>query len=162
VKREVAVGGAIARLDIAGETFVYQRADGAQASGPFRVTPVDSGSYLVSLGSRTYRVALGPLGEVSVNGRNLSMEVFDPRNLRASGPTRPQQGRVRISAPMPGKVIRVLVMPGDSVVPGQGLVVVEAMKMQNEMKAPQAGHVTEVRTEAGETVLAGDVLIVIE
>ena len=63
---------------------------------------------------------------------------------------------------MPGKVVRVLVNVGDSVDVGQGLVVVEAMKMQNEMKAARPGRVTEVRARAGETVSAGDTLVVLE
>jgi biotin carboxyl carrier protein len=63
---------------------------------------------------------------------------------------------------MPGKVVRVLVNVGDSVDAGQGLVVVEAMKMQNEMKAARPGWVIEVRAGAGETVCAGDTLVVLE
>ena len=62
---------------------------------------------------------------------------------------------------MPGKVIRVLVREGDGVEIGQGLVVVEAMKMQNEMKALRSGHVVEVRVRDGDTVTAGDVLVVL-
>jgi biotin carboxyl carrier protein len=63
---------------------------------------------------------------------------------------------------MPGKVIRVLVSIGDTVELGQGLVVVEAMKMQNEMKSPKAGRIVEVKTKADAAVAAGDVLVVVE
>jgi biotin carboxyl carrier protein len=63
---------------------------------------------------------------------------------------------------MPGKVVRLLVSAGDAVDAGQGLVVVEAMKMQNEMKASRAGRVVEVRVRDGETVGAGDTLVVLE
>jgi len=63
---------------------------------------------------------------------------------------------------MPGRVIRVLVESGQEIGAGQGLIVVEAMKMQNEMKSPRAGRVVEVRAAAGATVSAGDVLVVIE
>jgi biotin carboxyl carrier protein len=63
---------------------------------------------------------------------------------------------------MPGKVIRVLVAAGDPVEAGQGLVVVEAMKMQNEMKSPKAGRVVEVKTKPHAAVAAGDVLVVVE
>jgi biotin carboxyl carrier protein len=62
---------------------------------------------------------------------------------------------------MPGKVVRVLVGEGDVVEVGQGLVVVEAMKMQNEMKALRGGNVVEVRVRDGDTVSAGDVLVVL-
>jgi biotin carboxyl carrier protein len=63
---------------------------------------------------------------------------------------------------MPGKVIRVLVNKGDPVEAGQGLVVVEAMKMQNEMKASRPGRVAELRVQAGDTVGAGETLVVLE
>ena len=71
-------------------------------------------------------------------------------------------GRQNLIAPMPGKVIRVLVAQGDTVESGQGLVVVEAMKMQNEMKASRPGQVIEVRVRDGDTVGAGQTLVVLE
>ena len=70
--------------------------------------------------------------------------------------------RQKIVAAMPGKVVRVLVAAGDEVAAGQGIVVVEAMKMQNEMKAPRAGKVVSLTAAAGATVKAGDVLASIE
>jgi biotin carboxyl carrier protein len=63
---------------------------------------------------------------------------------------------------MPGKVVRVLVKPGETVAAGQGLLVVEAMKMQNEMRAPKAGRVVAVPAGEGATVAAGAVLATIE
>ena len=63
---------------------------------------------------------------------------------------------------MPGKVVRVLVAQGDQVEAGQGLVIVEAMKMQNELKAPRAGKVVAVAAAAGATVNAGEILATIE
>ena len=63
---------------------------------------------------------------------------------------------------MPGKVVRVLVGEGDEVVAGQGLLVVEAMKMQNEMKAPRAGRIGSIAVKEHEAVTAGSVLLVIE
>jgi len=63
---------------------------------------------------------------------------------------------------MPGKVVRVLVETGQQVEVGQGVVVVEAMKMQNEMKAPKAGVIVSVNAEVGATVNAGDLLAVVE
>jgi biotin carboxyl carrier protein len=63
---------------------------------------------------------------------------------------------------MPGRVVRVLVTVGQQVAAGERLIVVEAMKMQNEMKAPRAGRVASVKAEAGATVSAGDILVVIE
>jgi biotin carboxyl carrier protein len=72
----------------------------------------------------------------------------------ASGPR-------RIVAPMPGRVVKVLVKPGDTVDARQGLVVVEAMKMENELRAPGAGTVTEVKVTEGASVEANSVLVVI-
>jgi biotin carboxyl carrier protein len=63
---------------------------------------------------------------------------------------------------MPGRVVRVLAQAGDKVEANQGIVVIEAMKMQNELKSPKAGVVVEVRVSAGDTVAAGQVLAVIE
>lgn len=72
------------------------------------------------------------------------------------------QGVQRITAPMPGKVVRVLVAPGDEVVPRQGLVVVEAMKMENELRASGPGRVREVFVREGQSVEAGAALVVVE
>jgi biotin carboxyl carrier protein len=71
-------------------------------------------------------------------------------------------GQQRVTAPMPGRVLRVLVTPGDEVAHRQGLVVVEAMKMENELTAPKAGKVIEVAVAEGISVEAGRLLVVIE
>ena len=97
----------------------------------------------------------------AVMGR-IDMEVYDPRDLRQGGKGGSAHGPQQIAAPMPGKVVRILVAPGDTVEAGQGVVVVEAMKMQNEMKSPKAGTVREVRTRTDATVTAGEILLVIE
>lgn len=67
-----------------------------------------------------------------------------------------------LTAPMPGKVVRVLVAPGDSVTKGAGIVVLEAMKMQNQLQAPGPGTVREVRVTEGESVEGGQVLVVLD
>ena len=67
-----------------------------------------------------------------------------------------------VVAPMPGRVVRVLVSPGDEVAARQGVVVVEAMKMENELRSPKAGKVKEVNVTPGTSVEAGRVLVVIE
>jgi biotin carboxyl carrier protein len=71
-------------------------------------------------------------------------------------------GLQRVTAPMPGRVVRVLVQPGDDVLPRQGLVVIEAMKMENELAAVRAGRVREVTVTPGAAVEAGRLLVVIE
>ena len=98
---------------------------------------------------------------MEVNGRRFTAEVYDPRDRGQKSAAALATGRQNIAAPMPGKVIRVLVRQGDAVEVGQGLVVVEAMKMQNEMKAVRMGTVVEVRVKDGDTVSAGDTLVVL-
>ncbi|HEX8142943.1 MAG TPA: acetyl-CoA carboxylase biotin carboxyl carrier protein subunit [Pyrinomonadaceae bacterium] len=87
----------------------------------------------------------------------------DPKRLRAGQRAGAQADRAaQVVAPMPGKVVRVLVEQGAAVEAGQGVVVVEAMKMQNELKSPRAGLVVELRASVGATVNAGELLAVIE
>ena len=101
--------------------------------------------------------------EVHLQGRSYNIKLVDPRRVR-SGQTAGalDHGVVRLQASMPGKVVRVLVDVGADVEAGAGIVVVEAMKMQNEMKAPKSGTVVSLTAVAGATVNAGDVLAIIE
>ncbi|BDC52207.1 acetyl-CoA carboxylase biotin carboxyl carrier protein subunit [Bryobacterales bacterium F-183] len=99
---------------------------------------------------------------VSASGRTQTVSLRDPRERAAKGSGAGAAGRQNINAPMPGKVVRVLVQAGDTVEAGQGVIVVEAMKMQNEMKSPKAGTVAEVRVDAGATVAVGETLLIIE
>ncbi len=71
-------------------------------------------------------------------------------------------GPVKVTSPMPGKIVRVLVSPGDEVGPGQGLAVIEAMKMENELRAPRQGRVASVHVQEGALVEAGRLLAVLE
>lgn len=129
-----------------------------------------AGEYLLLHGGRVYECRAGADGggergamEVSVGGRAYGVRLTDPKRLRGAGGAGGEQGgRAQVKAPMPGKVVRVLVEAGQEVEAGQGLVVVEAMKMQNELKSPKAGTVTELHAEPGATVNAGDVLAVVE
>jgi biotin carboxyl carrier protein len=72
------------------------------------------------------------------------------------------EGPQQLTAPMPGKVVRILLKPGDEVASGQGVVIVEAMKMQNEIKSPKAGRIREVRVAEGQNVNNKQVLAVVE
>jgi len=82
--------------------------------------------------------------------------------LDAERPGAHGHDRDSVIAPMPGKIVRVLVTPGDRVEPGQGIIVVEAMKMQNEMKSRRAGRVASIPVSVGDTVAAGAILATIE
>lgn len=105
----------------------------------------------------------GKAMSVIVGATQHTLTLTDPRRLRSAANLAGQVDEVaRIVAPMPGRVARVLVAVGDQVKAGAGIVVVEAMKMQNEMKTPKAGTVTRLNAEPGATVNAGDVLAVVE
>jgi biotin carboxyl carrier protein len=100
---------------------------------------------------------------VTTGTRAFSIRLSDPKRLRGAQVSDSHaDGISEIIAPMPGKVVRVLVEAGMEVEAGAGLVIVEAMKMQNEMKAPKAGKVTSLNVTPGATVNAGDVLAVVE
>lgn len=111
---------------------------------------------------RQYRCVLDGDG-VLIGGRRFGFEVNDPRSLqgrrRAGGGA---AGPRAVKAPMPGRVVRVLAAVGDEVAEQQGVVVIEAMKMQNELKSPKAGRVVRIAVREGDTVGAGDVLAVVE
>jgi acetyl/propionyl-CoA carboxylase alpha subunit len=111
---------------------------------------------------RQYRCVLDGDGVV-IGGRRYGFEVSDPRSLQGRrGAGAGVAGPRAVKAPMPGRVVRVLVAAGDEVAEQQGVVVIEAMKMQNELKSPKAGRVARVAVAEGDTVAAGDVLIVVE
>lgn len=97
-----------------------------------------------------------------VDGCEYIAELDDPRQWRRVGDAAlGAEGRQRVFAPMPGKVLRVLVEQENTVKAGQGLLVVEAMKMQNEIKSPKEGKVERVNVSEGQTVNAGEVLLTI-
>jgi biotin carboxyl carrier protein len=111
---------------------------------------------------RQYRCVLDGDGVV-IDGRRYGFEVDDPRSLQGRrGAGAGTEGPRPVKAPMPGRVVRVLVEAGDEVEEGQGCVVIEAMKMQNELKSPKAGRVVRVSVVVGDTVGSGDVLVVVE
>ncbi|MCY3845024.1 MAG: acetyl-CoA carboxylase biotin carboxyl carrier protein subunit [Acidobacteria bacterium] len=122
------------------------RLDGAASSREVRCVETGAGGELaVHAGGVVWRTV--------VNGR---------RAAGADGAAAGADGEVRVTAPMPGKVVRILVAPGDEVAARQPMIVVEAMKMENEMSASRAGTVKEIRVEEGMSVDAGRVLAVVE
>jgi biotin carboxyl carrier protein len=98
-----------------------------------------------------------------VGSARYAAEVRDPRSLRARKEAAAAvQGSRKLVAPMPGRIVRVLVSEKDQVEAGQGMVVIEAMKMQNELKAPKKGMVRKMTAVEGANVNAGDVLAIVE
>lgn len=99
---------------------------------------------------------------VWVGSRRFAAEVRDPRSLRSRIRATDDHGPKKLTAPMPGKVVRVLVSPGTEVEAGAGVLVVEAMKMQNEVKSPKKGVIQKILVTEGTAVNAGDVLAIVE
>jgi biotin carboxyl carrier protein len=125
------------------------------------------GAVSLLVDGQVYDVEFDDVGEevqVLVRGDVFRVDVADERSLRLRAGAAPLkvEGRVVLTAPMPGKVVRVLVKQGEKVQEGQGLLVVEAMKMENELKSPKAGTVTEVFAREGSPVEANAKLLTVE
>lgn len=125
----------------------------------------EEGVYLFFAGDLVHeaRVWKSQAGGMSVR---INDQVFDAniidRKHRRPGADHSEEGQQTLTSPMPGKVVKVLLNSGDEVAAGQGVVIVEAMKMQNEIKSPKAGRVVEIRVEEGDTVNAGQPLALVE
>lgn len=128
---------------------------------------LEHGAVSVLIDGQSHDVELdesGDLVKVLIDSELLTVDVADERalRLRAGAVGFTVTGLVTVTAPMPGKVVRVLVAPGAQVTEGQGLVVVEAMKMENELKSPKSGTVVEVFAQEGSTVEANAKLLSVE
>jgi biotin carboxyl carrier protein len=121
------------------------------------------GAYSILLGGMAFEIQVVPGAHglsVLCRGHEFHASVRDPRAWRRGDGEGPEaQGRQQVVAPMPGKVVRVLVAAGEAVEARQGLVVVEAMKMQNEIRAPKSGLVDRVFVREGQAVTSGEPLV---
>ena len=135
------------------------------------VTPINGAISLILDNGKSFEVSIAeqPAGSgnltVHVNGRVVSAAVGNARKQwgqRGQDAGATAKGPHSVTAPMPGKVVKLLVKPGDQVTARQGVVVVEAMKMENELRSPKAGAVAEVKVGEGTLVEAGTVLVVID
>ena len=132
---------------------------------PIEVDHVATGRHFASLlvGGKSHDLGVEkrPRGyAVALPGGALTVDLAEAaRGL--SIPARPTGGPARLTAPMPGRVVRVLEAPGAEVAAGQGLVVIEAMKMENELKSPRAGRLQEMAVREGQAVEAGALLAVV-
>lgn len=166
---EVEVDEGMRRLELErdGAGYVVRTEGRAIAADLCELTP---GVLSLLIEGRSYRCVLVPSlvssvdqRMIAIRGREYRVGVTDPRSLRErrkrSGVG---NGKLLIKASIPGRVARVLVAAGDEVNAHQAILVIEAMKMQNELKAARDGRVAEVRVAAGDTVAAGQVLAVLE
>ncbi len=122
---------------------------------------VEPGVFSVLSQGRSYEVRVDG-NRVWVDGRPVTGSRDDPREWNRKKKSALGGGAESVLAPMPGKIIRVLVASGELVTAGQGIMVIEAMKMQNELKAARAGTITRIAVKPHDTVTAGTVLAVIE
>lgn len=162
---DVQIDGVPARLEVhrEGELHRFRFAGGPEREA--QLAEVEPGVFSVLLDGRSYEARAEPGDEcvwIAVRGRRFRIVITDPRRWTESSAAAHGHDRETILASMPGKIVRILVQPGETVAAGQGVIVIEAMKMQNEMKAQRAGCVTAVPVREGETVAAGAVLATIE
>ena len=162
MKFEVSIDG---RASIVG---LARDGDHWQISIDDRIVDADAveiapGIFSILLNGKSYevRVTPTPAGALTLQTahQEFTAEVIDPRTWRGRRHGALEaEGRQQILAPMPGKIIRVLVQTGEKVEAGQGLLVVEAMKMQNEIRSPKSGTVERLLVKEGQPVNAGEIL----
>jgi biotin carboxyl carrier protein len=117
------------------------------------------------IGNKAYEVKCERVsGDVHiwVGSQRFAAEVRDPRSFRSRSRAVDDHGPKKLTAPMPGKVVRILLSQGSEVEAGAGVLVVEAMKMQNEVKSPKKGTIHKILVSEGAAVNAGDVLAIVE
>ena len=117
------------------------------------------------IGNQAYEVKCERVGtdvHVWVGSQRFATDVRDPRSLRGRVRAVDEHGPKKLTAPMPGKIVRILVNQGAAVEAGDGVLVVEAMKMQNEVKSPKKGTVQKILVTEGAAVNSGDVLAIVE
>jgi biotin carboxyl carrier protein len=113
--------------------------------------------------TQSFRCVADPAGDaLLIDGVRTPFTLADPRSLRATSGSAHAAGPRPLRSPMPGRIVRVLVAEGDPVEAGQACVVMEAMKMQNELKAPKGGRVQRLSATVGETVPANHTLLVVD
>jgi biotin carboxyl carrier protein len=167
VKLRIEIDGRTYGLDLQTDgSRSHYSLDGLEPSeGSASVAQVSPGVFSVLLGHKSFTVHVsqkqGALEVVAATQRHI-LSIADARD-RFIGSKKPAaSGPLQIRAQMPGKIIKLLVTPGATVEAGQGVIVVEAMKMQNEMKAPKTGIISQIRVQEGDTVAAGETMMVVE
>jgi biotin carboxyl carrier protein len=133
------------------------------------VAEINASTYSIVIGGRSFEARVSREAEnsdgllVRCAGRDYRVGIADPRAWRAGRSAALEAaGGQRVLAPMPGRVVRLLVSVGESVEAGAGLLVVEAMKMQNEIRAPKSGKIERVLVTDGQAVRSQEALIIIE
>jgi biotin carboxyl carrier protein len=165
LKLEIEIGGKARRVELAPANGRLRcTVDGRELEAD--AVEVAPAIYSILIGGESLEVRVEPAAagglRVTAGGREYAVRVRDPRQWRrgGAGPVE-AEGRQRVLAPMPGKIVRVLVKDGEAVNAGQGLLVIEAMKMQNEVKSPKSGTVERILVKEGQAVNAGEALAIV-
>lgn len=125
----------------------------------------DQGSRLtLIIDDKPFDVILEADDHIVVGGESYNVEIFDEQiqKLIKASTGKSEKRELAVKAAMPGLIIEVTVKQGDKVTEGQGLLIIEAMKMQNEMQTPRDGVVKTIKVKKGQTVNSGETLIIIE
>jgi biotin carboxyl carrier protein len=161
MRYDIRLGGKTHRLELQKKDDRWEcRLDGREIS--VQAVQVSPGTLSLLIGGKSVEVKHRG-SEIFIRGTRYEASVEDPRSWRGrSRAAQDEAGPQKLIASMPGKVVRVLAHEGDSVASGQGIVVVEAMKMQNEIRAPRAGMLKKLLALEGMKVNAGEVLGIVE
>lgn len=164
MKLNIEIGGAAHTVDISqDDAKVSCSIDGTVVNAD--AIEIAPGIYSILIDGHSFEVRVAPFGgelSASVDSTEYVLRIRDPRKWeRNRGAPSSSQGRQDVVAPMPGRIVRVLVRPGDSVTAGQGIIVVEAMKMQNEVRSLKEGRVERVLVKEGQVVNAGDAIAIV-
>jgi len=164
MKLDLQLGGKIHQVEIHKlERVLRATIDGrALEADAVEVSP---GIYSIRISGKSFECRVERWADalrISAGGREYTVAVRDPRKWeRNRGAAASTEGRQSVVAPMPGKIVRLLVKKGETVKAGQGIAVVEAMKMQNEVRSPKAGVIERLQVEEGRAVNAGDTIAVV-
>jgi biotin carboxyl carrier protein len=126
------------------------------------IVGVEPGVFSILIDGKSVEAVTADDGHVWIDSARFEVEQRDPRQWCQGQADDTEHGIVTIKAAMPGKVVEVLVKSGEMIETGQGILVVEAMKMQNEVKSPKSGTIKAVQVAAGDSVSAGQALVIVE
>lgn len=168
MKLQAEVGEAKHQVEIRSDgDMAFATVDGREYE--LEVSTPEPNAFLLKNNGKIFEAFVSPRNkpgdpfQVQIGGHAIDVKLIDPKRLRSSGRDAEHgDGAAEIRTAMPGKVVRILVEAGTSIEKGDGVLVVEAMKMQNELKSPKTGTVKSINVEEGSTVAGGDVLAVIE
>jgi biotin carboxyl carrier protein len=165
MRYDIRLAGRTYRLELQrAENHWECRLDGREIS--IQAVPVSLDTLSILMNGRSFEVKHEPTGEgqsLLVRGKRYEASVEDPRSWRGRKLAEQDEvGPQKLIASMPGKVVRVLAREGDAIHAGQGIAVVEAMKMQNEIRSPREGVLKKLLAREGMNVTAGEVLAVVE